>query len=358
MHQFDCTIRLGEGSQVAEVLGSGSDRWLRAERSRLSTKWFALALGSALLTSSVVGTAQVTPARQAKKDAALSAAAAAAKPATPVTPDPVTSAQPPVLPAPMAPARAPIIAWDGKSLTIDAENSTLSDVLLGIRARTGASIEMPGSTSGERVSLHAGPAPVREVLASLLYGTNFNYMIQASEDDESGLGKVILTSRDGGDVAADDSTAGEVRADRNVRLMPGYAAPGKRDFEVAHARAMEAAASGADNSADSASQDAQPSVADSDAASTQAPPADSQPVASNTEATDSSSSQPDTMLTAAGQTMSAAAAGITSSGSASTGNDTSSISGMEQTLQKLYQQRQQIQAQQNKPQPPAQTPAP
>ena len=264
---------------MAEVLGSGSDRWLqRAERSRLSTKWFAFALGGALLTSSVVGTAQVTPTRQARKD---QAAAAAAKPATPVTPDPVTPSAPPVLPAPMAPTRPPVIAWDGKFLTIDAENSALSDVLLGIRARTGATIEMPGSTSGERVSLHAGPAPIREVLASLLYGTNFNYMIQASEDDESGLGKVVLTSRDGGD-AADDSTAGEVRADRTVRLMPGYGAPGKRDFEVAHARAMEAAASGADNSADSTSQDAQPPVADSDAASSQPSAVDTQPVASNT----------------------------------------------------------------------------
>jgi hypothetical protein len=255
----------------------------------------------------------------------------------------------------MAPAGPATIGWDGKFLTIDAENSSLSDVLLGIRARTGASIEMPGSTSSERVSLHVGPAPIREVLASLLYGTNFNYVIQASEDDESGLGKVMLISRDGGD-AADDSTAGEVRADRSVRLMPGYGAPGKRDFEVAHTRAMEAATSGADNSADSASQDAPPSVADSDAASTQAPSADTQPVAANSESTDSTSSQPDTTLTAAGQPISSAAAGITSAGSTTSTGDSSSISGMEQTLQKLYQQRQQIQAQQNKPQQP--TPAP
>jgi len=249
-----------------------------------------------------------------------------------------------------------MISWDGRLLTIDAENSTLSDILLGIRARTGASIEMPGSTSAERVALHVGPAPIREVLSSLLYGTNFNYVIQASEDDESGLGKVILISRDGGD-AGDDSTAGEVRADRSVRLMPGYGAPGKRDFEVAHTRAMQAAAAAADNTVDSG-QDAQSPAADNDAGSNQASAADSQPVASNSESTDSSTSQPDTMLTAAGQPISAAAAGITSGSTASSSGDTSTLSGMEQTLQKLYQQRQQIQAHQNNPQPPAQTPAP
>jgi hypothetical protein len=250
-----------------------------------------------------------------------------------------------------------MISWDGRFLTIDAENSTLSDILLGIRARTGASIEMPGSTSAERVSLHVGPAPIREVLSSLLYGTNFNYVIQASEDDESGLGKVILSSRDGGDVGDDSTAEGEVRADRSVRLMPGYGAPGKRDFEVAHTRAMQAAAAAADNTVDSG-QDAQSPAADNDAGSNQASAADSQPVASNSESTDSSASQPDTMLTAAGQPISAAAAGITPGSTASTSGDTSSISGMEQTLQKMYQQRQQIQAQQNKPQPPAQTPAP
>ena len=337
---------------MATVVGCGLHRWLhrRAVRSRIHSKWFALALGGTLLTSSILSAAQVTPAREVKKDQA-----SATKPAAP---DAVNTTPPPAiiqLP-PMTPVCAPMISWDGRFLTIDAENSTLSDILLGIRARTGASIEMPGSTSAERVSLHVGPAPIREVLSSLLYGTNFNYVIQASEDDESGLGKVILISRDGGD-AGDDSTAGEVRADRSVRLMPGYGAPGKRDFEVAHTRAMQAAAAAADNTVDSG-QDAQSPAADNDAGSNQASAADSQPVASNSESTDSSTSQPDTMLTAAGQPISAAAAGITPGNTASTSGDTSTISGMEQTLQKLYQQRQQIQAQQNKPQPPAQTPAP
>jgi len=337
---------------VATVVGCGLDRWLhrRAVRSRIHRKWFVLALGGTLLTGSILSTAQATPPREVKRDPA---------PANrPAVPDPVNTTPPPAiiqLP-PMTPVCAPMISWDGRLLTIDAENSTLSDILLGIRARTGASIEMPGSTSAERVALHVGPAPIREVLSSLLYGTNFNYVIQASEDDESGLGKVILISRDGGD-AGDDSTAGEVRADRSVRLMPGYGAPGKRDFEVAHTRAMQAAAAAADNTVDSG-QDAQSPAADNDAGSNQASAADSQPVASNSESTDSSTSQPDTMLTAAGQPISAAAAGITSGSTASSSGDTSTLSGMEQTLQKLYQQRQQIQAQQNKPQPPAQTPAP
>jgi hypothetical protein len=251
----------------------------------------------------------------------------------------------------MAPVQSPVVVWDGQFLTIDAENSLLSDVLLAIRARTGASIEMPGSASAERVALHIGPAPIREVLSSLLYGTNFNYLIQASEDDESGLGKVVLISRDG--EVSDELTAGEVRADRNVRLMPGYAAPGKRDFQVAHERAMqEAADNGA--SAETPTPDSEP-VATNDGVTITTSDPDAQPVASNSDSTTSSSAPSDTTLTATEQPMSGA--GITSAGNtASVATDSSSISGMEQSLQKMYQQRRQMQAQQK--QGPQTPPAP
>src|SRR5438270_5287855 len=134
-------------------------------------------------------------------------------------------AQPPV-------TQAPVVSWDGKQLTIDAENTSLSEILLAIRSRTGASIEMPPSTSSERVAVHMGPAPVREVLSSLLYGTDFNYVIQSSDGDEEGLGKVIITAREKD--GSEDASASNTPAGRGVRLMPGYAAPGKRDFEVKH----------------------------------------------------------------------------------------------------------------------------
>ena len=301
-----------------------------------------------MLACSVVGAAQ-TPARPAKPTTPPPAAVKVS-----VGPQvPTTAPSAPAAPALllMVPARPPLVEWDGKLLTIDAENATLSDVLLAIRSRTGASIDMPGSASAERIALHVGPAPIRDVLSSLLYGTNFNYVIQASEDDESGLGKVILISRDG---SGDDDmmSVGDVHADRNVRLMPGYAAPGKRDFEVAHNRAMQQAEENA-AAADSTNQDASSAPA-TDTASNPAPDADSQPVAANSDS-NSSSTQPDSTLSAADQPISSAPASIASAGSAaSTNGDGPSISNMEQNLQKMYEQRRQIQAQQK--QPPQQTP--
>jgi hypothetical protein len=260
-----------------------------------------------------------------------------------------------VLPPVQSPAHAPVISWDGNRLTIDAENSSLSDILLGIRSRTGASIEMPASTNRERIAVHLGPAPIREVISSLLYGTNFNYVIQSAEEDDGALGKVILTARDSdqsGDTAAGDTVAVDGRANPKIRLMPGYAAPGKRDFEVAHSNAVEDTASTVAETpaAESSSPSPDPASTAADSTATNQP-TDTQPA--TTAATDSTPAADATTLTAAGQAISGNA--VNGSGGASSVGGTPTISQMEQNLQQMYQKRQQLQAQQGRS---GQTPAP
>jgi hypothetical protein len=256
------------------------------------------------------------------------------------------------------PEHAPVIEWDGKLLTIDAENSSLADIMLGIRSRTGASIDMPGSTNRERIAVHLGPAPIREVLSSLLYGTDFNYVIQSSEDDDSALGKVILIPRDADSSQGQDIVADDGQPKPKMRLMPGYAAPGKRDFEVAHARATEDSSSPvadtpvaetpATDSA-SANPDQPAGTAPVDSASVNASP-DGQP--STSESADSSSpADTNNTLTASGQSLSATTPGV-SGGSSSAGGTPTTIGEMEHNLQNMYKQRQQLQAQQNRPAPP------
>jgi hypothetical protein len=242
-----------------------------------------------------------------------------------------------------------VISWDGEQLSIDTENSTLSDVLLGIRTRTGASIEMPPSASTERVAVHLGPAPVREVLSSLLYGTDFNYVIQASDKDENGLGLVILTAKSKDN--SEDVSASNSGPTRKLRLMPGYAAPGKRDFEVAHQNESSADPDNSSaNVGEASNQDAGPPAAEPAPESAQAAaPAESQPAApaaaaTSTAAADAGASSPDFGgLTVAQQ---AQPAGSLSSSQSNTG-DGSSMSKMQQDLQRLYEQRRQMQAQQN-----------
>lgn len=152
---------------MAEVLRSGFAKFVAGGRATFRPNLVALALlTSGLFIQTVSAQA---PAAQPKK----APQANSAQPADTPTPPPAQIWLPPL----QNPEHAPLIEWDGKLLTIDAENSSLSDIMLGIRSHTGASIDMPASANRERIAVHLGPAPIREVLSSLLYGTDFNYVI-------------------------------------------------------------------------------------------------------------------------------------------------------------------------------------
>ena len=279
------------------------------------------------------------------QEAAASSAAGAAAAANPAPSAPQVSQPAPNQELPSVEEtipEPPVISWDGKELTIDADNATLSSILLGIRSRTGASIEMPLSTGSERVAVHLGPAPMREVISSLLYGTDFNYVIQSSDEDENGRDKVIITAKDG-DTSDDtsSSTATAAASDRRVRLMPGYGAPGKRDFEVAHQKAAEAAQE--DDSSTAGLTITQDPTPDPPADNTRADSSSAAPA--STDSANAATPVPDAGLQVAAQTQTATSSSATSS---SMGDSGSALSKMEQDLQHMYQQRQQIQAQQNR----------
>jgi hypothetical protein len=88
------------------------------------------------------------------------------------------------------------VTFDGKQLTIVANNSTLSDILEAVRASTGAEIDVPTGAAGEPLAeVRLGPGPAREVLASLLSWTNFGYIIQGSDKNPLGIQSVVLVVR-------------------------------------------------------------------------------------------------------------------------------------------------------------------
>jgi hypothetical protein len=81
----------------------------------------------------------------------------------------------------------PQVSWDGSQLTITADNSTLADILVAIRTRTGAEIDVSANASRERIAARLGPGPTREIIATLLSWTDFDYIIQASDNDPAGI---------------------------------------------------------------------------------------------------------------------------------------------------------------------------
>jgi hypothetical protein len=92
----------------------------------------------------------------------------------------------------MAPV-PPQVSYQNSQLTIVAANSTLGDILRAVRKQTGAEIEIPPAT--DRVVTHLGPGPAREVMAELLNGSRFNYVLLGSPADNSVLTRIVLVAK-------------------------------------------------------------------------------------------------------------------------------------------------------------------
>ena len=85
-------------------------------------------------------------------------------------------------------------------LGIHANKATLSEVLFAVQQQTGAEISIPAGAEQEKVVAEIEPAPAPEVLARLLNGSKFNFLILSAGDDSRGLGRVLLSYRtEGGD---------------------------------------------------------------------------------------------------------------------------------------------------------------
>jgi hypothetical protein len=80
-------------------------------------------------------------------------------------------------------------------LTIVANNATLAEVLYEVHRKTAADIPIPSGAERDQVTGNFGPGPAREVMASLLNGSRFNFILVASDTDPSQLRSVVLTAR-------------------------------------------------------------------------------------------------------------------------------------------------------------------
>lgn len=157
-------------------------------------------LGPLLLNLSISGVVfadQQPPSKKHHKSAKQTAKQmqqAAPQPSVPTGPLPA-------LPLDQIPSSAPQVDYKNSQLTIVSRNSTLGDILRAVHAQTGANIDMP-SNSTERVVGYFGPGPARDVLATLLNGSHFNYVLLGSPTNSSVLDRVILITKSGPDEVA------------------------------------------------------------------------------------------------------------------------------------------------------------
>ena len=155
----------------------------------------------ALVCVGALGLGIISPANATSSQSQVKAKTKAKKqqkPQLPVLPSGPTG---PVQPIPldsMAPV-PPQVSYQNAQLTIVAANSTLGDILRAVRKQTGAEIEIPVAT--ERVVTHLGPGSARDVLAELLNGSRFNYVLLGSPADSAVLTRVVLVAKTGPDNA-------------------------------------------------------------------------------------------------------------------------------------------------------------
>jgi hypothetical protein len=155
------------------------------------------------------------------------------------------------LPLDQTPAVAPQVSYQSGELSIVAHNSTLADVLRAVRKLTGAEMEVPPNAT-ERVVADLGPGPAREVLAELLNGTHFNYVMVGSTSDPSAVQSLMLTPKSSAPETASAAPPG--RGGAPQRFPQTYTPPVPSQGSAA-AEAAPGAASGEDTE-DSADEDA------------------------------------------------------------------------------------------------------
>ena len=96
---------------------------------------------------------------------------------------------------PIKPAAKVEVEFRNGKLTIAANKANLAEVLYEVHRKTGADIPVPAGAEREQVVGSFGPGPAREVMASLLNGSRFNFILVASDQDPSQLRSVVLTPR-------------------------------------------------------------------------------------------------------------------------------------------------------------------
>jgi antitoxin (DNA-binding transcriptional repressor) of toxin-antitoxin stability system len=145
-----------------------------------------------------------------------------------VTANYTTSAEP-ISVAPVEEPPLDVTYRDGL-LGIRANKATLSEVLYAVQQRTGADVSIAAGAEQEKVVADIAPGPAPEVLARLLNGCRFNFLILSAVDDPQRLDRVILSARPDGafmplapvQIQNDDS---EEREPSVTNLQPGNRAP-------------------------------------------------------------------------------------------------------------------------------------
>ncbi len=138
--------------------------------------------------------------------------------APPSTPTPAPVALPP-------PKPRLVVSFRNGLLSINSDQASLSEVLFAVHQRTGAEIAIPAGAEQEKVVVQLGPAPAPEVLAHLLNGTRFNFLILSSASNPRDLDQVILSPRGEGGMSSPSPQLQPMAVEDERTMQPNAVPP-------------------------------------------------------------------------------------------------------------------------------------
>jgi hypothetical protein len=124
------------------------------------------------------------------------------------------------------------VTWDSHGLRIDAQNSSLQQILHDLSAASGVKVE--GMGSDQRVFGVYGPGQARDVLSQLLQGSGYNIML-IGDQGEGMPRQIVLSSRqtgnapevaNGGAAESVDEDVQENDVEEQPPPVPATARPG------------------------------------------------------------------------------------------------------------------------------------
>jgi len=113
------------------------------------------------------------------------------------------------------PPTAASVHWDSRGLSVEATNSSLTQILKEITIQTGITVE--GQGGDQRIFGFYGPGAARDILKQLLDGTGYN-LLMIGEQGPGIPRRLVLSRKDGTQTAASPPPA----------VMHG---PGEEDFD-------------------------------------------------------------------------------------------------------------------------------
>ena len=126
-------------------------------------------------------------------------------------------------PAPAKPRL--VVSFRDGLLSINTDQASLSEVLFAVHQHTGAEIAIPAGAEQEKVAVHLGPGLAPEVLAHLLNGSKFNFLIMSSASNPRDVDQVILSPRGDGPLSAPSPQLQPMAAEDEQSMQPNAPPP-------------------------------------------------------------------------------------------------------------------------------------